>query len=622
MIIKKWDTTLNSGAGGWAEQYPKTVAQRIFDSAGTTAIFDSFDKIKPTYLPNSVFDSLYFYQGVTLPSSTKPLAAAAIANALNVTSRSSLGYYWVVTTAGNLTASSTASLETLYTKTCTLTNGAATITTADTSDLRVGMIVNGSNIPTNSTITAINLNGTQFTISNNVTPSGGSFSLTFSYNISTFITGGEERQVGSTVETVGLEVGDWFIVSRLSGVGSIASPFLVTFAPVNNTYELMGAASAGGAGHPGLVPGAALGQQGLFLRGDATWNTPTNTTYTVATANGTDAYKEKINLSGSDSSTDSVQIGVGATPLKTFSALTTNGNATMTVTATSGLLIGQLVTGAGIPENSLITAIVADTSITINNAATATGGGTLTASTFGLTIEQASDVITVKHADTSSAADLTSAARTYVTGLTFDTFGHVIGYSTGSESVVDTNTATAVDNILDGSNSGTAITYAPYAAAEAGKLSATSTLAAGTATLAYSGHFYANQIFEGATRVLTSQNTSKNIVGAANNATSNAVATNGNVFINHLEASTVTSFHNIIGSGATSVVSDASGNITISSTNTTYSDGNGIALTGTVFSVEAGEGLTQEASGLKMTYPVYHGDTLPTTNISANAIGL
>jgi len=59
-------------------------------------------------------------------------------------------------------------------------------------------------------------------------------------------------------------------------------------------------------------------------------------------------------------------------------------------------------------------------------------------------------------------------------------------------------------------------------------------------------------------------------------------------------------------------------------TDTTYSAGNGISLSGTTFSVAGGQGLTQESSGLKMTYPVYHGDTLPTLTSSSeysNVIG-
>lgn len=61
-------------------------------------------------------------------------------------------------------------------------------------------------------------------------------------------------------------------------------------------------------------------------------------------------------------------------------------------------------------------------------------------------------------------------------------------------------------------------------------------------------------------------------VGASATATSNAAATNGNVYLNVLDNQTVRDSHNIVGSGATTVTSDANGKITISSTNTTYND--------------------------------------------------
>lgn len=64
---------------------------------------------------------------------------------------------------------------------------------------------------------------------------------------------------------------------------------------------------------------------------------------------------------------------------------------------------------------------------------------------------------------------------------------------------------------------------------------------------------------------------SSTIVGASATATANAAASNGSVYLNHIENSAVKSSHNIVGSGATTVVSDANGKITISSTNTTYS---------------------------------------------------
>jgi hypothetical protein len=49
-------------------------------------------------------------------------------------------------------------------------------------------------------------------------------------------------------------------------------------------------------------------------------------------------------------------------------------------------------------------------------------------------------------------------------------------------------------------------------------------------------------------------------------------------------------------------------------TNTTYSAGNGISLSTTTFSVAAGVGLTQEASGLKMTQPFISSATQPTAS--------
>jgi hypothetical protein len=68
----------------------------------------------------------------------------------------------------------------------------------------------------------------------------------------------------------------------------------------------------------------------------------------------------------------------------------------------------------------------------------------------------------------------------------------------------------------------------------------------------------------------------------------------------------------VVGSGATSVSSNTT-HIIISSTdnNTTYSAGNGIDLSGTTFSVAAGSGLTQDATGLS------HSDTSTQASLTA-----
>jgi len=64
--------------------------------------------------------------------------------------------------------------------------------------------------------------------------------------------------------------------------------------------------------------------------------------------------------------------------------------------------------------------------------------------------------------------------------------------------------------------------------------------------------------------------------------------------------------------GGTNVgITQSQNDITISAP--AYTAGNGISLdSNDEFSVANGQGLTQEPFGLAMTYPIYHGDTLPT----------
>jgi hypothetical protein len=57
---------------------------------------------------------------------------------------------------------------------------------------------------------------------------------------------------------------------------------------------------------------------------------------------------------------------------------------------------------------------------------------------------------TVAHADTSSVSNLTATSRTYVTGLTFDTYGHVQSYSTASETVSNTTYSISAETATGG----------------------------------------------------------------------------------------------------------------------------------------------------------------------------
>lgn len=74
--------------------------------------------------------------------------------------------------------------------------------------------------------------------------------------------------------------------------------------------------------------------------------------------------------------------------------------------------------------------------MTISAGSGITGGGSFTANQTG------SSSVTISHGDTSSVSNLSASGRRYVTGLTFDGAGHVTGYSTGTETVVNTDTNT------------------------------------------------------------------------------------------------------------------------------------------------------------------------------------
>jgi hypothetical protein len=105
---------------------------------------------------------------------------------------------------------------------------------------------------------------------------------------------------------------------------------------------------------------------------------------------------------------------------------------------------------------------------------------------------------------------------------------------------------------------------------------------------------------------------SKNVVGATT-ATSNTTTalSNGAVYLNSVENGAVTSSHKISGSGATTVTTDTSGNIVISSTdnNTTYT------------SLKNPHALTIQGNGTTLTNGTYDGSAAKTVNITPSSIG-
>jgi hypothetical protein len=90
------------------------------------------------------------------------------------------------------------------------------------------------------------------------------------------------------------------------------------------------------------------------------------------------------------------------------------------------------------------------------------------------------------------------------------------------------------------------------------------------------------------------------ITGASASDTSNAAATNGNVWLNLIENSTTRNTHNIVGSGGTTVVCDSAGKITISSTDTNTDTK--VTSVSTHYTPASGTAKTATASGTQLAF--------------------
>lgn len=157
----------------WENVNPRTLAQNIFDAAGSTAIFDGSDKIKIGYLPDAVFDSLLFTGVVSnVAASSVALALEGGINTAQSGNRSPIGVYFVMSVAGTI-SQQTSSIQT---------------TLGDNEYY-------------------------QWTFKNN--DAGGT----------------------SVTSSGPLEIGDWVVITGITGAGTSGSPWVIELAVISNVYE-------------------------------------------------------------------------------------------------------------------------------------------------------------------------------------------------------------------------------------------------------------------------------------------------------------------------------------------------------------------------------------------------
>lgn len=143
-----------------------------------------------------------------------------------------------------------------------------------------------------------------------------------------------------------------------------------------------------------------------------------------------------VTISHSDTSSQASVNGSGRTYIQDIT-LDTYGHVTGLATATETVVNTDTNT---IPNNA---------TITLSAGGALTGGGNFT------TDQSSNETITFNHSDTSSQASVNNSGRTYIQDITLDTYGHITGISSATETVVNTDTNTTNFNVQ--ANGGTQV---------------------------------------------------------------------------------------------------------------------------------------------------------------------
>ena len=360
----------NTSTTAWEEQYPKTTINNIYESNGTNTFLSS-GKIRVNYLPDLIFGGLNFEGALTSTNADTDAEMAAL-------------------------------LDTVY-----QARGSVNLE---------GMV--GSYWVANASF------------DQNISMQSFQAGSTGRYYATTSTQYMEEGQEDS-LDDITLESGDWLVIQGVSGSGTQASPFLVDFSVVNNTYRFAGNNTAG------------IVKLGYSANGK---NYP-------------------VQLDGNQKAF----VNVGWTDTNTFRTVTAGGNtlgATETLAFTEGSNISISESGGAVTIAATNTTYSAGSGIGITGTTFSVAAGN------GLTQEQNG----LAHADTSSQASSNNSGRTYIQSISVDTYGHITSLSTATETVTDT-TYTAGNGIsLSGGNqfsvangqgltqesSGLALTYPVY----------------------------------------------------------------------------------------------------------------------------------------------------------------
>ncbi|MGB8169481.1 MAG: autotransporter-associated beta strand repeat-containing protein [Chthoniobacteraceae bacterium] len=281
----------------------------------------------------------------------------------------------------------------------TTTAGSATVTVPSTTGLVPGMAVNGANIPVGATIATVT-NATTFTLNSGTgVLAGTAVAANANSGLTNNLIGGWAVADGSTFATY--LTGNGVSVMGQTTQGIVAPGFdgtdvsLATTATqnINDATAARTLTASRSANSWRLVPTAAqtitLGALGAPVTATLGVGVITNANFGITirsfdaasalTGSGSDLYfyinqnttALNTRVSGAINLIKSGGAALTLSPSTSYVAAQTAAGASVPITNTTGLTVGQAVIGTGIPNDTTITAIVDNTSVTLSNPTTA-----------------------------------------------------------------------------------------------------------------------------------------------------------------------------------------------------------------------------------------------------------
>ncbi|MGB2046173.1 MAG: tail fiber domain-containing protein, partial [Porticoccaceae bacterium] len=270
-----------------------------------------------------------------------------------------------------------------------------------------------------------------------------------------------------------------------------------------------------------------------------------------------------VTISHSDTSSQASVNGSGRTYIQDIT-LDTYGHVTGLATATETVVNTDTNT---IPNNATIT-------LSAGNALT--GGGNFT------TDQSSNETITFNHSDTSSQGSVNNSGRTYIQDITLDGYGHVTGINSATETVTNTNTNQLTTfQVEDGDGTEVTISHGKeWKFVEAGGININWT---DTSTGSDGDPFdlsfnVSTSITAGGGLTGGGALSSNRTISHADTSSQGSVNNSGRTYIQDI---TLDTYGHITG------ITSATETVVNTDTNTTYSAGAGLDLSGTTFSIES-----------------------------------